>query len=185
MWPMPIVSVQPLGQMSGSFVRCQVGPSVGPFAQRGLDEALGLAIGFWRVGFGAQVLDFEQAQCLGVTTGSEADAVVGHDALNLNAMGPEEAQRVKEKAQAGATFLVGQDFRVGHAGVVVDRQMQIFPADPAAVALALSIGGDSVGNFLEKTQSFYIGVGDLSRDLSPLSSHPVWPVPGRQRPLTQ
>jgi len=75
-----------------------------------LDEALGLAIGFWRVGFGAQVLDFKQAQCLGVATGSEADAVVGHDALNLNAMGPEEAQRVEEKAQAGETFFVGQDF---------------------------------------------------------------------------
>src|SRR5258707_5701909 len=108
MWPMAIVSVQPLGQMSGSIVRCQVGPSVGPFAQRGLDEALGLAIGFWRVGFGAQVLDFEQAQCLGVATGSEAGAVVGHDALNLNAMDPEEAQRVEEKAQAGATFSSGK-----------------------------------------------------------------------------
>lgn len=67
-----------------------------------------LCIGFWRVGFGAQVLDFEQAQCLGVATGSEAGAVVGHDALNLNAMDPEEAQRVEEKAQAGATFSSGK-----------------------------------------------------------------------------
>src|SRR5258706_5213450 len=173
MWPMPIVSVQPLGQMSGSIVRCQVGPSVGPFAQRGLDEALGLAIGFWRVGFGAQVLDFEQAQCLGVTTGSEADAVVGHDALNLNAMGPEEAQRVKEKAQAGATFLVGQDFRVGHAGVVVDRQMQIFPADPAAVALALAIGGEAAGTIVRTTQLFVIVVDDLPTVLSLLAARPI------------
>src|SRR5258708_8195605 len=127
MWPMPIVSVQPLGQMSGSIVRCQVGPSVGPFAQRGLDEALGLAIGFWRVGFGAQVLDFEQAQCLGVTTGLEPDAVVGHDALNLNAMGPEQAQLVEEKAPAAPTFLVHQHSPHTPVTVAVDPQHPTSP----------------------------------------------------------
>src|SRR5258708_5920623 len=165
MWPMPIVSVQPLGQMSGSFVRCQVGPSVGPLAQRGLDEALGLAIGFRRVGLGAQVLDFEQPQCLRVTTGSEAGAVVGHDAIDLDAMGPEEAQRVKEKAQAGSTFFIGQDFRISDAGVVVDCQMQIFPTDPAAVALALAIAGDAVADLLETTQLLDIDMDDLARVL--------------------
>src|SRR5258706_7399724 len=108
MWPMPIVSVQPLGQMSGSFVRCQVGPSVGPFAQRGLDEALGLAIGFWRVGFGAQVLDFEQAQCLGVTTGSEADAVVGHDALNLTPWALKKRNALKRKRRQERRFSSGK-----------------------------------------------------------------------------
>ena len=54
------------------------------------------------------MLDFEQTQCLRVPTGSEAGAVVGHDMIDFDPMGPEEAQRIKEKAQAGATFFIGK-----------------------------------------------------------------------------
>jgi hypothetical protein len=36
------------------------------------------------------VLDFEQAQCLRVTTGSESGAVVGHDAIDFDTMGSAE-----------------------------------------------------------------------------------------------
>ena len=32
---------------------------IGPFAQGGLDEALGLAVGFWSVGAGEAVLEAE------------------------------------------------------------------------------------------------------------------------------
>src|SRR5260370_345648 len=115
---MPVTSMQPGRKVLGTLISREVGLGVGPLAQRGLDEALGLAIGFRRVGLGAQVLDFEQPQCLRVTTGSEAGAVVGHDAIDLDAMGPEEAQRVKEKAQAGSTFFIGQDFPISGAGGV-------------------------------------------------------------------
>jgi hypothetical protein len=65
-------------------------------------------------------------------------------------VGPEEAQRVKAKSQAGLTFFIGQDFRISDAGVVVDCQVQIFPTDPAALALA--IAGDAVADLLETTQ---------------------------------
>ena len=153
---------------------------VGPFAQRGLDEALRFAIGFWRVRFGAQVLDFEQAQCLGVATGSEAGTIVGHDALNLDAMGPEEAQRVEEKAQAGAALFVRQDFRVSHAGVIVYRQMQIFPANTAAVALTFAIAGDAVTDLLETTELFDIDVDDLARVLALVAAHRFGRLQGRE-----
>jgi hypothetical protein len=110
----------------------------------------------------SQVLDLEPAQCLGVAARSEANAVVGRDTLHLNAMGPEEAQRVKEKAQAGATFFVGQDFGVSDARVVVDGQMQVFPADPTAVALTLAVAGDAVADLRETAELFDIDVNDFA-----------------------
>jgi hypothetical protein len=75
--------------------------------------------------------------------GSEADAVVSHDALNPDTMCPIEAQCVEEKVQARAAFFIGQDFGVSDARAVVDRQMQILPAYPTAVALALAVTGDA------------------------------------------
>jgi hypothetical protein len=74
-------------------------------------------------------LILRQAQRFGVEAGSEACAVVGPDAAELDAKASKEAQSVKEKAQAGSAFFVGQDFRVGQARVVIDRRMQAFPTD--------------------------------------------------------
>lgn len=39
-----------------------VGVSISPFAQGGLNEALGLAIGFGRIGFGEAVLETERGR---------------------------------------------------------------------------------------------------------------------------
>jgi hypothetical protein len=60
-----------------------------------------------------------------------------------------EAQSVEQEAQAGASFLVGQDFRVGEARMVVDREMHMFPADSASVALARPVAGDPVADAIE------------------------------------
>src|SRR5215204_3738884 len=49
-WSMPVVSVQPEGQFLGASLRGGVGLGVGPFAERGLDEALGLAVGLRGIG---------------------------------------------------------------------------------------------------------------------------------------
>ena len=72
MGAMPVVAVKPEGQLGGALLGGVVGACVGPFAQAGLDEALGLSVGFGRVGFGAQMLDPEPAQGLGVAAGAEA-----------------------------------------------------------------------------------------------------------------
>ena len=45
MRPVPIVSVKPDGQLGGSLAGVCIGPGVGPFAQRGLDEAFRLSVG--------------------------------------------------------------------------------------------------------------------------------------------
>src|SRR5215475_9259212 len=184
----PIVAVEPLRQFGCPLVRGAVGTSVRPFAQAGLHEALSLAVGFGRVGPGAQMLDVEQAQGFGIAVRAEADAVVGHDPMDLDAVSTIEAQRVEEKAQAGAAFFIGQDFRVSDARMVVDGQVQIFPADPAGVALSGSIAGDPVTDPVELAQLFDVDMDDLTGMLALIAadrlgrlqgSEPVQPEPAQ------
>ena len=58
---------------------------VGPLAQGGLDEALGLAVGTRGIGPGEDVLEPELLAGLGKGVGDEAGTVVGHDRLHLDA----------------------------------------------------------------------------------------------------
>ena len=100
-----------------------VGRRIGPFAQRGLDEPLGFAVGFWGVWPGAFVLDLQHSQCLGVAFGSEADAIVRHHPPDFDAVAAEKAQGIEQESQAGFAGLVGENPGTGQARVVVDRQM--------------------------------------------------------------
>src|SRR5579863_3820126 len=154
---MPIVLVEPDGQLSGALVGGVVSAGIGPFAQACLDEALSFAIGSRGIGPGAQMLDPEQTQRFAVAAGAEARTVVGHDAVNPDAEVAKESQGVEEKAQAGRAFLVGQDFRVGEARMVVDRQMQRLPAHPPSVALT-----GAVADAIELAELLDVDVDDLA-----------------------
>ena len=59
MGSVPIVHVGPFGQVGFALFRGLVGAGIGPFAQGGLDESLGLAVGFRRVGFRSDVFEAE------------------------------------------------------------------------------------------------------------------------------
>ena len=52
---MPVVVVEEGGEVSGANGGMVVGASVGPFAQRGLNEAFGFAIGLWSIGTGEEM----------------------------------------------------------------------------------------------------------------------------------
>jgi hypothetical protein len=52
---MPIIAMQPERQLGASLLGGVEGGGIGPFAQRCLDEALGLAIGLRGIGLGADV----------------------------------------------------------------------------------------------------------------------------------
>jgi hypothetical protein len=77
--PMPIVSVQPDGEFLCAAIGRGIGLSVRPLPERRLNEALGLAVGFGRVGLGADV--FEAQFDAGVAKGKSpiAAAIIGHD----------------------------------------------------------------------------------------------------------
>jgi len=168
---MPIVAMEPERQFGGALLRCVVGPGIGPFAQGGLDEAFGLAIGLGRIGPGADVLDGEPPQRLGVAMGAETCAVVGHDALDLDAVGFEEAQGVEEKPQAGAPRLIGEDFRIDQARMVVDGQVHVFPANAAAVALPRAIAGDAMAGAVELTEFLDVDMDEFAGRVAFVATH--------------
>ncbi len=83
--PMPVVSMQPGRQLFLSLARVFIGLGIGPFAQAGLNESLGLAVGLSRIGLGADVPQPEALTGLSEGKGFVARAVVGHHALDLDA----------------------------------------------------------------------------------------------------
>src|SRR5882672_12722460 len=85
MGPVPVVAMPPGGELGSAFTGVLIGAGIGPFAQGGLDEALGLAVGPGHVGPGANVLEVEPATDVAKGEGSVAGAVVGHDALYFDA----------------------------------------------------------------------------------------------------
>ena len=58
---MPIVSVQPTGEVLAALAGVVVGACVGPFAQRGLDEAFGFTVGSRGIGSGADMAQFQSS----------------------------------------------------------------------------------------------------------------------------
>ena len=55
----PVVSVEPDGQLVGAVIGGGICLGIGPFAQRSLDEAFGLAVGLRGVWPGVDVLEAE------------------------------------------------------------------------------------------------------------------------------
>ena len=108
-WAMPVVSMQPEGEFFGASIGGGIGLGVGPFAQSGLDEALGLAIGLGGVRFGAEVFEPEIAAGVAEVEGSIAGAIVGHHPGNRDAEALVVSQGCLQKG-GGAVFpLIGQD----------------------------------------------------------------------------
>ena len=79
---MPVVEVIPEGQDSAPLIRVEIGVTVGPFAQGGLDEALGLAIGLGAIGAGEFLADAQAATGDPEGVGAEGRTVVGDHTLD-------------------------------------------------------------------------------------------------------
>ena len=107
-----------------------VGVSVGPFAQGGLDEALGLAVGLWSVGSGEAVLEAESGDGGAHGVGAVAGTVVGGDALSVDAVSFEEGQGGVEEGDGTAGGFVGEELREGAAGVIVDGDVEELKSRP-------------------------------------------------------
>ena len=108
MGAMPVVAVQPEGQFGGAFVGGVVRAGVGPFAQAGLDEALGFAVGFRRVGPGAQMLDPEPAQRLGVAGDRKLEPLSVMTRSTLTPRLRKKRRALKRKRRQDARFSSGR-----------------------------------------------------------------------------
>ena len=152
---------------------------VSPFSERGLDEALGLAIGFRRVGLGADVLDAQLLASIAKGESFVAAAVVGHDAGDGDAEALIMSHSRLEKGNGAIGLLVGLDLGEGDAGMIVDADVDKLPADAAAVALASAIAGDAVADTLETPELFDVDVKESRLGSRVHSAVAARPAPGR------
>src|SRR6266849_10501975 len=112
-----------------------VGPCVSPFAQRGLDEAFGLSVGARGVRAGKDVPHPAAAAQVGNKVRTVGGAVVGHDASDRDPKGLEVIEGARQEGSSGFLALVGQDFRVGQARMVVDTNVRDLEAGTQAAFL--------------------------------------------------
>src|SRR5271155_6018133 len=112
---------------------------VSPFAQGGLDEALGLAVGARGVGAGKEVPHPAAAAQVGNKVRTVGGAVVSHDASDRDPKGLIVIEGAHKKGSSGFLALVGQNFRIGHARMVVDTNVGDLEASTQA-ALLVSAG---------------------------------------------
>src|SRR3954465_12382767 len=168
---MPVVSVQPDRQRSGAVVRGWVGLSVGPFAQGGLDEALGLAVRLGRIRLGPDVLETEIAAGAAEGLGAKAGAIVGHHTGNRDAEVRVVGDRGPEEGDRALLLLVREDLREGHPGGVVDADVDELPSDAPALALTGSVAGDAMADAVEAAELFDIDVDQFAGMFALVAAH--------------
>ena len=82
-----------------------------------------------------------------------AGAVVGHDALDADAVGAVVSDGAAQKRGSGDGLLVCEHFDVGQAGGVVDADVDVLPADPAC-CVVLPVAVDAVTGAGRSAPSF-------------------------------
>ena len=132
-----------------------------PFAQGGLDEALGLAVRTRRVGPGVDELEAEPAAEVAEASGAVARAVVGHDAFDGDAEAGVVGDGGPEEGGRAGLALAGHDPAEGDAGGVVDGDMDELPAG-AAVAVAVPPAGDAMAGPVELPELLDVDVDQLA-----------------------
>jgi hypothetical protein len=99
--------------------------------------------------------------------GNVAGAVVGHDGLDPDAAILEPGDRASEEGRGGWGPFVRQDLGVGHAGGVVDSDMDELPADASDSCGAVSV--DTMADAADTAQLLDVDVDQLPGMLSLVS----------------
>jgi len=158
---MPIVVVQPAGKRRRPVGRGDIRDGVGPLAEQGLDEALGLAIGAGRVGTREALGEAAGAAQGGQAVGPIGRPVVREDALHDNAASSEPGEGAPQKAGDGDGPLIRQDFGVGHAGAIINADVDKLPADAARPGP--SVPGDAMADPADAAQLLDVEMEQLPR----------------------
>ena len=161
MRPMPIVSVQPLGQVFSSLFGTVVGSRIGPFVQRGFDEAFGFAVGSRGIGSGSDMLQFQSSAQFREARRAVAGAVVCHDAGEGDAERLEVAQRVEQGAAGALRRLVRLDASKTDAGMIVDSHMHVFPS--GSRRFQPSVSGNPMAWPHETPEPLYVEMQQVAR----------------------
>src|SRR3954471_21777286 len=129
-----VVVPEPAVKCCCAFGAVAVDGAVGPAGEHGADEALGFAVGLRSVGPRAQVAQTEGAAGDGVQLGAITRAVVGHHALDGDAVAAVEGDGAAQESSDGGGLLVGKYFGVGQARGVVDGDVDVVPTGRLAAA---------------------------------------------------
>src|SRR4051794_9751937 len=116
------------GGGGGVFKRREAG------AGRAEGEA-GPVLGRGRSTRSAEVADLQSAAGDRVQDRAVAGSVIGQEPLNANAVGAIERDGALEEGGDGGGFLVVENFDIGQAGAVVDRDMHELPAEIVALGV--------------------------------------------------
>jgi hypothetical protein len=106
------------------------------------------------------------------------EGIVGHDPLDPDAEAGEPGSGAGEEAGAARSALVGQQLRVGQARGVVDRHVQIFPAEPARPLAA--VAGDPVPEAVDPAEFLAVDVQQLAGSVALVAQGRRLGVQGRQ-----
>ena len=170
MWAAMVVGPEPAVKRGGAFSARSVDRAVGPAAQHRSDEALGLAVGAWPVGPGAQMPQAEQAAGDGVDRRAITGAVVAHHALHRDPVAGVESDRAAQESRCGGALLVCEHLDVGQASGVIDADVHELPtlgcAAPAGTAvcvLARALAGHAVPGAGDHAEPLDVDVDQLAR----------------------
>src|SRR5258708_11050265 len=150
---MPVVAVDRGGPLCEALGGGLVEPSIGPFADSGLDKPFGLAVGAWCVDAGANVFDLQLAATFSEAIGAEAGTVISHDAANRDAHVSEVSYRLTQETAGGGAGFIRKHGGESHAGGIVNGDIKELPARTARFVLRGS--GETVAGVVDSRQPFY------------------------------
>ena len=148
---MPVVAVEPGRELVGTVGGGVEDGGISPFAQRGWDEAFGLAVGARGIGPGEDVLKAELATGQGKNIGPKTGTVIGHDALQSDSEAQIMGGRLAQEGSSGDALLVGQDGGMGQAGMIVDGDKD----------KVMACGADTIAGVAGDTEAGPMNAGQL------------------------
>jgi hypothetical protein len=158
---MPVMVVEEDWEASGALSGMSVGVSVSPFAEGGLNEAFGFAVGLWRVGSGEAVFEAEGGDGGAHEVRAIAGTVVGVEALGLDGVLAEEGERGVEESDGAGGGLVWEELGESEAGMIVDGDVEELPTG-AADMIVLRIAGDAVARADDAGEFLDVEVNELA-----------------------
>src|SRR2546430_14346036 len=146
------------------------GSGISPFSQRGLDEAFGFAVGLRGVRLNPDVLDSELFAGAGEGFGEVAATIVSHDAFD----GDAEAPEVGDGGDQERDGAFGEDLSTRYPGMIVDSDVDEFPACTLTAAIACAASGDAVVHAAETTELLNVEMENLTWFLALVAW--MWPL---------
>ena len=156
-----MVAVEPVPEVLGALCGGGVGVRVGPLAECGLDEAFGFAVGTRGEGPGEAMAQALLGTARIEGPGTVTPAVVGEHAADTDAEAAVVVEGGAEEGRGSGGGLVGIELGEGEAGVVVDADMEVFPAGAGAGVAA--VPGEAVTGAVKAAEFLDVEVQQVAR----------------------